>query len=351
VEAAFNSSSAVSRNFKEKMMTTLQVGRSGPAAVASAVSAAAGVSRTVARVRSRLPRGMAGAMTRRQVTATQKKANIFPPHQLRQHRMLAHLAQQASSPHGIDDDTSSSDRFRVSVLTPSFPQLERAFDVVAEAFMDEPASIHLEPDRAKRLRGWTQFAGHFKEECSQNGMSVACVDQDDGDGSVNARVAATVLVRDFSSELPPLIRECIEHWSDPAFATASQCEYAFLGPLLEALVDVDNKYLATKPGGTIEPGTVLDLWMGGTDRNYRQRGLMTDCLRKAMELARDRGYSEAIAECTGAYSARAMHRIGASTAVAHAKYATFPLSDGTIGLRVNPPHDRLEILSFDLAHL
>lgn len=237
--------------------------------------------------------------------------------------------QATEYPHS---DAKISDRYVLSVLTTDSKYFDEAFRVCAEAFVDEPTSVHLEPNRNKRLKGWQQLVGHFLNE-----TTIICIDQE------HDKVASVLIMRDFAADLPPLLVDCVEHWKDPSFA--KRCEYTFLGPILEVLVDVDEKYTAKCHPKGIERGVVMDLWMAGTDPIYRGQGLMTACTRKALNLARDKGFSEAIGECTGHYSASALCSLGAKPIV-HTTYADFKLSNGTIGLEVDPPHTKLEILSF-----
>ena len=246
------------------------------------------------------------------------------------------------------------ERYKVSVLTPDNVSVDEALDVCIDAFVDEPASVHLEPNRLQRRKGWQQFVEHFKDECTRNGLSVVCVDAKN-----NNQVAATLLVRDFASPLPSLVCDCIERWKEPDFASETSCEYTFLGPLLEVLVDVDKKYLNYRhrqfdngiiSKEKIEPGTVVDLWMGGTKKEYRRQGLLSKCFDKTTELARKKGYKVAIAECTGLYSSMTMLKLGAKP-VAFTNYATFPVSDGSVGWFVDPPHTKLELFSLDLTKL
>lgn len=229
--------------------------------------------------------------------------------------------------------------FKFEVIKPDSRFMNDSFRLLAEAFVDEPASVNLQCDPALRMKGWTQFVSHFGDECSTNGLSVACIDQE------SDQVAAAVICRDFCAPLPPLFEELIGSWKDPDFS--KKCDYTFLGPLLEVLMDADKKYVTNKFPDGLEFGTVVDFWMAGTDKYYRKKGLMARTLTKAADLAREKGFKYGIGECTGAFSSRSFHSLGAIP-VAVTEYADFKVSDGRVGLDVELPHTKLEICEMDL---
>lgn len=236
--------------------------------------------------------------------------------------------------------TSALEGFKIEVIKHDSHFRQDAFRVIAESFVDEPASTSLLPDdRVLRSKGWTQFVNHFVDECSSNEMSVACIDQ------TTQKVVAALILRDFSSPLPLLVEEVMTKWNDVEMS--QHCDYIFLGPLLELLVDVDTKYLEKQHPNGLESDVVVDFWMGGTHVDYRNRGLFKLCLVKSIELAREKGFKYGVGECTGAFSAKAMISVG-TTSIAATEYATFQVSNGQVGLNVEPPHTHLEIFEHNL---
>eukprot|EP00978_Attheya_sp_CCMP212_P024449 scaffold76778_cov60-Attheya_sp.AAC.3 len=236
--------------------------------------------------------------------------------------------------------TSALEGFKIEVIKHDSPFRQDAFRVISESFVDEPASMSLLPDdRVLRSKGWIQFVNHFVDECSTNEMSVACIDQ------TTQKVVACLILRDFSSPLPALVEEVVTKWNDPEMS--KRCDYIYMGPLLEALVDVDTKYLEKRHPNGLKSNVVVDFWMGGTDVDYRNRGLLKQCLVKSIELAREKGFKYGVGECTGAFSARALRSVGATSIVA-TEYATFKVSNGQVGLNVEPPNTHLEIFEHNL---
>ena len=54
----------------------------------------------------------------------------------------------------------------------------------------------------------------------------------------------------------------------------------------------------------IVPGSVMHIYQIGVDRRYRGTGIARDLIRQALSHARDRGYRQAVADCTHAASRR-----------------------------------------------
>jgi hypothetical protein len=68
--------------------------------------------------------------------------------------------------------------FRIHVLTPDLQT--QAKSVLVEGFADEPCSCKVQSDRLQRLTDTDVFVSYFAADCSNNGLSVICVEKTSG---------------------------------------------------------------------------------------------------------------------------------------------------------------------------
>lgn len=84
----------------------------------------------------------------------------------------------------------------------------------------------------------------------------------------------------------------------------------FLAQFPEAvamLTGLEDRYLDR---AEIRPGSVLHIYQIGVGRKFRGNGFATALIRRALSHARDRGYRQAIADCTHAASRRSFEACG-----------------------------------------
>jgi len=155
--------------------------------------------------------------------------------------------------------------------------------ILSESFSREPMCKTL----GASARDLVPFVRPFIPECTQNGLSVVAVREDDPD-----TVVAAFICRDFKSPIPEEIFE--------------NCPWAL--PAGQALMSVGEVYEARHPH--LKRGEVADLWMVGTDPRFALRGIASRMFRLCMRLARERGFRRCVAECTGHYSQTAARRAG-----------------------------------------
>jgi ribosomal protein S18 acetylase RimI-like enzyme len=128
------------------------------------------------------------------------------------------------------------------------------------------------------------FAGRFMPECTTNELSVIAVPEE-----APHQIAGVFMNRDFKAPLPAGIPD----------------EFPRFGPIIHALVSVDEAYEAQVPG--LQQGQAVDLWMVGVEPSgrYARRGIARNLFQVSSDLVRDRGYQRCVTECTGNFSQRA----------------------------------------------
>jgi hypothetical protein len=130
----------------------------------------------------------------------------------------------------------------------------------------------------------SDFASRFIPECTTNGLSVIAVPEE-----APEQIAGVFINRDFKAPLPAGIPE----------------DFPRFGPVIHALVSVDEEYEAQVPG--LQQGQAVDLWMVGVEPSgrYARRGLARNLFQVSAELVRERGFQRCVTECTGSFSQRA----------------------------------------------
>ena len=186
------------------------------------------------------------------------------------------------------------------VLTPAHSTA--ALTLIAEAFSDEPTSVHLQASRERRLQQWRVFAAFFAEECASNDCSIVCIDtatteSESGSeyvsGAVGGRVAGVFWVRDFMFDLP-----------GDFSVEGLDC----IAPVVGVLEKLDNGYHELRPG--LQKGECVDLWMLGVSPDYRKRGIAANLTSVAVEWMRTKGFSYVVLEASGGFSARCAEKAG-----------------------------------------
>jgi len=109
--------------------------------------------------------------------------------------------------------------------------------------------------------------------------------------SSTGELLGALLTEDFATPLP----------TDVAMAAP---DFAPLGSLLEGL---DNRYRAAHP---VEPGTHLHLFMLGVATQVACRGVGSTLVATCLANGRQRGYTTAVTEATGAISQHVFRKLG-----------------------------------------
>jgi GNAT superfamily N-acetyltransferase len=185
--------------------------------------------------------------------------------------------------------------------------------VLSESFSREPMARAL----GASARDLAPFVKRFMPECTSNGLSVVAVRDDDPH-----TVVAAFLSRDFKSPVPEdIVEDC------PWFLPAGQ-----------ALMSIGEVYEARHPH--LKRGDVADLWMVGTDTRFALRGIASRMFRLCLSLARARGFSRCVTECTGHYSQTAARRAGFEE-ITRLAYKDFRFEGRAVFAGIPLPHTHL----------
>ncbi|MDV2482792.1 GNAT family N-acetyltransferase [Methanoculleus sp. Wushi-C6] len=113
---------------------------------------------------------------------------------------------------------------------------------------------------------------------------------------------------------------CLDLTGDLAAEGATMAEFlAQFRETVEMIDELEEQYIERD---RIAAGTVLHVFQIGVARPYRGRGLAQAMIRHALLSARRRGFSRAVADCTGPASRRAFERCGFVQA-GHLPYDSF----------------------------
>jgi ribosomal protein S18 acetylase RimI-like enzyme len=157
-------------------------------------------------------------------------------------------------------------------------------------------------------------------DCTSNGLSVMAVDD-----SAPDTVAGVLINRDFKLPLPDGVPDA----------------FAWFLPIATALMNVDTVYETERPN--LQVGDAVDLWMLGVDaERFGRRGIGGRLIQLATELARDRGFSRCVTECTGHYSQAAAERAG-FTEITRLAYKDFRFDGRPVFDGVSAPHTHLAL--------
>lgn len=101
---------------------------------------------------------------------------------------------------------------------------------------------------------------------------------------------------------------CLDLTGDLAAEGATMTEFlAQFRETVEMIDELEERYIDRDE---IAPGTVLHIFQIGVARPYRGYGMAQEMIRRALISARRRGFSRAIADCTGPISRRAFEGCG-----------------------------------------
>jgi ribosomal protein S18 acetylase RimI-like enzyme len=200
--------------------------------------------------------------------------------------------------------------FRYSIAHQDFS--DEIVDVLSLAFARESmcAAVGLSPAQLRPL------VARFLPECTTNGLSVIATPVDDP-----STLAGVFICRDFKSPLPDGVLDDVPQ----------------LGPIVDALRTVDEAYEST-----ILPlalGEAVDLWMVGVapGDQFTKRGIATNLFRLCADVARERGFTRCVSECTGYYSQSAARTAGLKER-ARLAYRDFRFEGRATFAGIQPPH-------------
>jgi GNAT superfamily N-acetyltransferase len=186
--------------------------------------------------------------------------------------------------------------------------------LLGESFRREPMSAALQLTAAQL----GSLAESFMPECVSNGLSVVAI-PDDEPGTI----AGTLICRDFKGPLPEGVPDA----------------FPWFLPIAEALMTVDREYERQRPG--LAAGEALDLWMAGVDSDrFARQGIARRLIELATRLARERGFTRCVAECTGHDSQTAIQQVG-YTEAARLPYRDFRFENQPVFSTIVPPHTHL----------
>lgn len=191
-------------------------------------------------------------------------------------------------------------------------------DVIARAFVDEPATAHCTSGRPS-LDDWVTVTDFFMDECVANGLSLVAMDGDN--------VAGAFINRDFFNPLPPGLGEYVAEPSN-------------LAPGIAAIDAIDAAWIERRPEiDRTQLGRVVDLWMGGVYPAYRGRQIFNHLTDLSLQVVTEAGFDYAVIEATGAFSQAAMDRAGCQ-AVYSLPYTEFLWRGEAVFQNVPPPHSK-----------
>jgi GNAT superfamily N-acetyltransferase len=171
------------------------------------------------------------------------------------------------------------------IITPE--DISQCQEVVSEAFSWEPSSIFLEPDQSIRLPWFQNFVSYFAEECCSNGLSVLCKDKTTG------TIAGAFFVRDYKFPLPP---------------NFSLDGLGQIPKTIKVLEVLEHQYDLLRPN--LEVGQCVDLWILAVHPNFRRLRIADRLTALAADVAQRNGFTSAILEASGAFSARCAESAG-----------------------------------------
>jgi len=191
---------------------------------------------------------------------------------------------------GIDDPRPdrgpgafSSPRFACLPLTGS--DADEAARLYTEVFLtDEPTSVRRAPDPVMFLHYARLYAGLLA------GKNLSFVMRDEGAGSLAGFIFCVDLTLDPKNE---------GEWM-PAFL-------AHFPEAVAMITELEERHLNI---AETSPGSVLHVYQIGVGRKYRGLGVAQALIRRVLEHARERGFRQAVADCTNPASRRSFERCG-----------------------------------------
>jgi ribosomal protein S18 acetylase RimI-like enzyme len=146
-------------------------------------------------------------------------------------------------------------------------------------------------------------------------------------GTLYARSLAgkqlSFIARDARTPDPAGFIFCVDLTDDLVAEGAWMAEFLAQFPEAVAmLTELEDRFFNR---ADIVPGSVMHIYQIGVDRRYRGTGIARDLIRRALAHARDRGYRQAVADCTHMASRRSFEACGFREA-GFLSYETFSIN-------------------------
>jgi len=169
-------------------------------------------------------------------------------------------------------------QFRFSVLNSK--DLPNVVDCVTKVFLyDEPMTKNLHIS----LKEFRHFVNIICKRCTQDGLSYVCKN--------GRKVVGFCLNKD-------LIQENSEEFNSITKK---------MNPILGLLGELDNSYLRFK---LKSPGKFFHLFMAGSFREYRNKGIVSEMIVRSLNVAKKKKYKFVVAEATNIKSQSLLKKFG-----------------------------------------
>jgi ribosomal protein S18 acetylase RimI-like enzyme len=149
---------------------------------------------------------------------------------------------------------------------------------------DEPTSQVRAPDPARFLT----YAGHYTRFLAGKHLSFVARDRE------SHEIAGFIFCSDITETPGSAGDRGMPHLED-------------FREVMCMIQELEDRYI--NPSETLR-GTVLHIFQIGVGRKYRGRGIARDLIRRALANARDQGFRQALADCTGLASRRTFELSG-----------------------------------------
>ena len=179
-------------------------------------------------------------------------------------------------------------KFVYKVLTKN--QRDPAAMALARAFCTEPvvhALSEIRPEMQAYIHDWVEFVEFWMEHCSENGLSVYALDEE------NHRIAGVFIVRDL-------------FWYPDNFVETYKDTSKVLTPWMNFLWYLDEQ--AGKNFGPMKnpkQGDFVDLWFLGIHPDYRENMISNNLIKGIIPLIKKAGFKYATIEATNVYTSKA----------------------------------------------
>lgn len=122
-------------------------------------------------------------------------------------------------------------------------------------------------------------------------------------------------------------------WSNPKFE-----------PIGEAMGTVHEAF----DSRNLEPNQIMKILIRGVIPAYRNKGLASQSMDRASDIAESRGFSKIISETSSLYTKKGFLKRGGKS-LSHISYATFQDSKGNFPFKNAPsPHDALHLMILEI---
>ena len=165
------------------------------------------------------------------------------------------------------------------------PDVEEAARLYTEVFSaDEPTTRRRAPDPVLFLSYARSYVGYLA------GKELSFVARDEQTGKLAGFIFCVDLADDLAGE-----------------GAAMASLLAEFREVVAMIDELEDRYLNR---AEISPGSVLHVFQIGIARPYRKCGIAEAIIRRVVVHARERGYSQVVADCTGPVSRMAFERCG-----------------------------------------